>query len=548
MKSISGKRHFSGRGKKALLTGAFLVSSCAASTVASSSSSSEEKTSEEEILTSYPMVEGVETTEGLSYEIFVASFADSNGDGIGDFKGIEEKADYIASLGVNQVWLMPIHPTSSYHGYDVNDYYGVNSKYGTMDDFVSMVNTLKNKGVDVIIDMVLNHSGKNNPWFRESYNDFVEGKDPATSKSDWYVFKEEGGMGYYQYGDFYYEGNFSASMPEFNYDSLGWRNEVKNILRFWIEKGVKGFRFDAVLYFYYGDDKSNTEVCRFLRESVDEIQEGIYLVGEGWKQNGTLLNYYYPSGLGSFFDFAHSNAYDNTFLRFGKGMQNGTKFAKEIENLINKVKAADENSYPSFFISNHDTNRLSNNVNNDNDLKMTQNVIYLMPGTPYIYYGEEQNLYGVRGNEGSDGMRRLPMVWSNKEGAKYNCEVPDSTVRNLAERAKPWAEHSIEELEEDPLSTVNHLRKVGNVRNRLKGLRHASIEAIELEDSALMAYTLHADSDYIVYHNSYTEPKTIVVGEGLEIFDSIDILGKRPVYSGNSLTINGLSSVIMKAK
>ena len=110
MKSISGKRHFSGRGKKALLTGAFLVSSCAAPTVASSSSSSEEKTSEEEILTSYPMVEGVETTEGLSYEIFVASFADSNGDGIGDFKGIEEKADYIASLGVNQVWLMPIHP------------------------------------------------------------------------------------------------------------------------------------------------------------------------------------------------------------------------------------------------------------------------------------------------------------------------------------------------------------------------------------------------------------------------------------------------------
>ena len=540
---------FSGRKGKALLLGAFLFSltSCGGTNPTSSlepsvpNSSSEEAPKEE----GYKMVEGVKNDQGLSYEIFVSAFADSNGDGIGDFKGIAEKADYLSSMGVNRVWLMPIHPSSSYHGYDVNDYYDVRSDFGTMADFENMVNTLKSKGVEVIIDMVLNHSGINNPWFRQAVNDFREDNINSDSKKDWYSFSEEPRSGFSEYNGVYYECNFDRSMPEFNFDSVGWKEEVEKIFKFWLGKGVSGFRLDAVLYYYYRDNALNGEVCEFFKECVEDEYPYCYFVGEGWTSNSVLLKNFYPSGMGSFFDFDHSFAGsgNNLFGTTAKGMTEGVDFTKSISNFINAVKEACPTSYPSFFISNHDTDRPCDSLYKDEWLKTAASLIYLLPGTPYIYYGEEINLYGKRGDEQTDGMRRLPMVWKN-ENDEYRCNVADSAVRGLAEKVK-LAAHGASDLEKVPLSTVNHYKKVGNVRNRLKGIVDATIESVDAGDRDVVDYILKADKDYQILTNVGESSKTVDVRNGV-LFDSIDTSSIAPVLENGKIPIAPFSTAVIE--
>ena len=218
----------------------------------------------------------------LHYEIFVRTYCDSDGDGVGDFAGVASKAGYLQSLGVGAVWLMPINPSNSYHGYDVNDYYSVNPDYGTMADFESMVETLNEHGIDVVIDMVLNHSGLSNPWFSESYKDRQADDGSADSKADWYVWSDESGLNYHSYADAYYLGAFSPSMPEFNWDCAAFRDEVKKILGFWIGKGVSGFRLDATRYYYEFNMEKNVGALDYITDSARSFDPGCYIVGENW--------------------------------------------------------------------------------------------------------------------------------------------------------------------------------------------------------------------------------------------------------------------------
>jgi len=556
--------NLTGKKGKALVLGAFLLfplASCGGNSTSSETTtvpgvssqseitsaieSSSIVTSEEEKHFSYHFTEGVDNDQGLSYEIFVPAFADSDGNGVGDFKGIAEKADYLESMGVSRVWLLPIHPTSSYHGYDVNDYYAVNAKFGTMDDFQEMLGTLKEHGIEVVIDMVLNHSGKNNPWFPQAVEDFINGNINDDSKADWYSLSEEKKAGYAEYHGVYYECNFSDSMPEFNWDSPGFRAEVENILKFWLDKGVSGFRLDAVLYYYYNVHNKNTDACRYLRECVADEYPDCYFVGEGWTSNSILLNDYYPSTLGSFFDFDHSVASDNTFVTTAKGLTSGTRFSTTMASFVNGVKEVDENSFPSFFMANHDTDRTSQFLFKEHWQKLAASLIYLMPGTPYIYYGEEINLYGTRGEEQTDGMRRLPMVWK-MENDEYRCNVPDNAVKKIAEKIA-WCESGATDQEAVSDSVVNHYKKVGNVRNRLKGIVNATMEAISHEDIRnLVDYKLFADDTYRILTNTGADPIEVEV-EG-NLFDYIETMGELPTLSDGKLTIPAYSTAILLLK
>ena len=190
----------------------------------------------------------------VSYEIFVRSFYDSDGNGIGDFTGIKEKLPYLQDLGVKTLWLMPIHESPTYHGYDVIDYYGVNSDYGTMQEFEEMVSSAKEHNIDIMIDMVFNHSSTQNQWFIDSYNDYKNNNTSKGSKADWYCWSDKGKSGYTYYKNdlnSYYECRFDSSMPDFNTENEEVRAEFIKILKHWIDKGVKGFRFDAVKYFAF---------------------------------------------------------------------------------------------------------------------------------------------------------------------------------------------------------------------------------------------------------------------------------------------------------
>ena len=201
---------------------------------------------------------------GITYEIFVQSFADSNGDGIGDINGMTSKLDYLQNLGVEGIWLMPINPSPSYHKYDVADYYNVHPDYGTLDDFKNFVKEAHKRNIKVIIDMVLNHCGRTNRWFQEAL------KDPNSKYWDYFVWTHKNDPQTKVEGkiisgdssnsrrwvkvdgsDYLYYAYFGGSMPDLNYDNPKLREEVFKIGKFWLgEVGIDGFRLDAARHVF----------------------------------------------------------------------------------------------------------------------------------------------------------------------------------------------------------------------------------------------------------------------------------------------------------
>ena len=191
-------------------------------------------------------------------EIFVRSFYDSDGDRVGDFNGITAKLDDLSALGVGGIWLMPIHPSPSYHGYDVTDYYDVNPDFGTLADFEALLSEAHARGIRVIIDLVLNHTSNEHPWFQSAR--FVEN----SPYREWYNWSDTAKTGYNQGGSAYYESRFVASMPDLNLDNQEVRAEIEKIMRYWLELGVDGFRLDAVTSFYTGSAQKNKAFLKWL--------------------------------------------------------------------------------------------------------------------------------------------------------------------------------------------------------------------------------------------------------------------------------------------
>lgn len=501
----------------------------------------------------YDIDETVDNGGGsLHYEIFVRSFCDSDGDGIGDFLGVASKAQYLEDLGVSTVWLMPVNPSPTYHGYDVNDYYAVNPEYGTMEDFEQMLATLKEHGIEVVIDMVLNHSSAMNPWFLQSAQDFASGDVSATSKADWYVWSSQPQTGYYQFPQtgMYYLGNFSFGMPDFNWDSQEFRAEVKDILAFWLQKGVAGYRFDAVRYFYEESMPKNIEAMNYIAECCREVDPDAYLVGENWTYSTDEYFGYYDSGFDSFFDFRCSADYsmtNNSLIRAAKGLSNCYSFAQAVSSQISEVKKRRQTSYPSFFISNHDMNRSSASLYDDY-AKSGANLIYLLPGTPYIYYGEEIAMNGIRGNEGTDVARRLPMSWG-KGHEDEDPGFPEPGYEYVLEYNEPVSQGVYDQLE-DPRSLVNHYRKLGQIRNSIPWIKEATTEAIDLNNRSLCCFRLlgaEGESLLVVVNVSELSIEADVSSLGVEkIYDECDGIDLKARLEGGKLGIPGYSVVVLE--
>lgn len=218
------------------------------------------------------------------YEVFVYSFYDSDGDGIGDLKGLTENLDYIndgdpetdTDLGCNGIWLMPIMPSTTYHKYDVTDYEAIDPEYGTMDDFTTLVDECHKRGINVIIDFVMNHTSSQHEWFQTAYKyiqSLPEGAEPDASECpyvDYYNFSKEKLGGYYpvEGTDWYYEGQFWSEMPDLNWDNEMLKTEFEQIVQFWLDLGVDGFRLDAVKEFYSGADDKNIAVLTWFNDMV----------------------------------------------------------------------------------------------------------------------------------------------------------------------------------------------------------------------------------------------------------------------------------------
>ena len=544
------------------------------------------------------------------YEIFVRSFYDSDGDGYGDFNGITQKLDYLhpvgsasnsSSIGINGIWLMPVSPSPSYHKYDVKDYFDVDPMYGTMADFENMVEKCHEHHITLIIDMVLNHTSKEHEWFRnfceviraqqdkrdididEKYatyysyvtNEQMEAEGTAITSGSYTYYKMNGAR--YQKipgTDCYYECNFSDDMPELNYDSEYVWEEVEKICDFWIGKGVDGFRFDAVLYFYFNDTDRNTAVLRRIQEYCKTKNPGFYTIGEAWTGTPTVKEYF-RSGFDSFFNFTYANN-AGLIAKTVKG-KDGAAFAKRLQswnNTLKLVSATDAIDAP--FLSNHDMGRSSGYYTTLGQKKMAASLYQLMPGNTFIYYGEEIGLKGnTTDSTKKDPTARMPIKWSASEDGSKMTYPPNSDLT-----VKQDEVDGVYEQLRDENSLLTHYRLLLKLKNQNPQIARGTVTACDFGKSNIAAYTCVYDGTAVmVIHNlsleedsfdlsalgyaDFTELRGYLVAkaaEGETETDSAPVLGasseapaeteeKEAVVTleGGKLTIPGRTTVVLRS-
>ena len=371
------------------------------------------------------------------YEIFVYSFCDSDGDGIGDLQGVISKLDYLQELGVNGIWLMPIHPSPTYHKYDVTDYYAIDPQYGTMADFEALMEQCRERDISVILDLVLNHTGVDHPWFREAeaYLQSLEpGREPDAAQCpyvDYYFFSPSQVNGDY-YGvegtDWFYEGKFWPGMPDLNLENEDLREEIRNIMAFWMEKGVAGFRLDAAKEYFSGQPSRNIQVLNFLTQTAKSINPAAYLVAEVWEGFSTIADYY-QSGIPSLFNFAFgdSSGKITAVLRAVDNEKTVSSFATAQEKADKAYRANNPDYIDAPFLSNHDTGRIAGFCNREeNKMKLAAAMNLMMSGSAFVYYGEELGMAG----SGNDPSKRAPMLWNEARDAGTTnpppeCQLPE---------------------------------------------------------------------------------------------------------------------------
>ena len=401
------------------------------------------------------------------YEIFVYSFCDSDGDGIGDLQGVISKLDYLEALGITGIWFMPIHPSTSYHKYNVSDYYAIDPQYGTMEDFEQLIAECDKRGINVIIDLVVNHTGSEHAWFKEAVSylqNLPEGAEPNAEECkylDYYFFSKEPGSGARPVNgtEWYYEGMFDFTMPDINLGSEATREEIKNIMQFWLDKGVSGFRLDAAKEFYTGSVSKNVEVLSWIQETATSIKPDCYLVAEVW-ENFQTISKYYESGITSIFNFAFGNN-DGKITKVLQGAGNAsvvTTYATALEKADTAYRGMNPDYIDAPFLSNHDVGRIAGFAGRDeNKMKMAAAMNLFMGGSAFIYYGEEIGMLG----SGNDPSKRAPFYWN---------AARDNGTTNPPPECELPAEYPLGSLEEqvnDDSSLYNYYRQAIAIRNAL---------------------------------------------------------------------------------
>jgi glycosidase len=377
-----------------------------------------------QVLTDYINVSNVTTywwNDAIFYEVFIRSFYDQNGDGKGDIKGLTAKLDYLndgdstthTDLGVTALWLMPVMQSPSYHGYDVIDYRTIESDYGTNADFTALIEAAHKRGIKVIIDLVMNHTSDQNPWFTQSAS------STSSSYRNWYRWNttNPGGQWFNKNNSYYYA-VFGSGMPDLNYETPAVKTEMFDVARFWLQDmHVDGFRLDAVLYIFETATQTENAPQTFqfwkdFRSYYKSVNPDAFAVGEAWTSTGTILKYVENNGLDYCFEFNLESALINA-------VNNGD--ASGLKTKIEEVMA----TYPYLqfgtFLTNHDQERVMTTLGNDfSKAKLAAQLLLSIPGIPYLYYGEEIGTIGPKPDENI----RTPLQWNSSANAGFTTGTP----------------------------------------------------------------------------------------------------------------------------
>ncbi len=436
---------------------------------------------------------------GVWYEIFVRSFQDSDGDGVGDLQGVIQRLPYLAELGVSGIWLMPIHPSPSYHGYDVIDYLDVNPDYGTLDDVKELLQAAHALGIRVIIDFVPNHSSSRHPWFEAA-----AAGDPAFR--DYYVWSADppdwrgtrGGSAWHLNpvaANDHYLGLFSPGMPDLNHRNEHVRAAFQDVARFWLELGIDGFRVDAIQHMVESESGqiSNTpETYEWVREFVAFMKAEAphaFIVGETWTEMPAIIRYHEAADLPMSFDYPLWRALLSAVQ------------ARSAADLVDIVAQA-ESLYPDdavrgTFVSNHDQTRpgtlLSFPRRDEQRLKLLAGLLLTLPGTPFLYYGDEIGLPDGPGS--ADVEKRAPMRWTEPSpggGFGFTTGTPWTDPGEVPSGVSVAAQQA-------DLGSVWHAhRRLIELRNRLAALDDGDFSPLNAGSRAVLAATRTAGQERVL--------------------------------------------------
>lgn len=473
---------------------------------------------------------------GVTYEIFVASFQDSNGDGVGDLQGIISRMDYLESLGVKQLWLMPIHPSPSYHKYDVTDYEEIDPAYGTVEDFAQLVAACNGHGMTVMLDLVVNHTSSQHPWFQEACKALAAGTDSPYMQ--WYHFAQSSGDGYHAVPGaqgWWYEGRFGDHMPDLNLDNEEVRAEIAKIITLWQNRGVKGFRLDAVTSYYTGATGKNTDFLRFVNETAKANDPACYVVAEAWTDEATMMNLY-ASGIDSLFNFPAADS-TGTLLKVAlKG--NGAAVAKRLAAWNEQLRKANPDGVDAPFLTNHDMGRAAGVLRLGKHQEKAAAMLYLLlPGVPTVYYGEELGMTG----SGRDENKRLPMLWSAEEEAEL-CNPPAEADQH--QRLK----EGVDVQDKDSDSLLNCYRQLIAMRNQAPELLHGEMTAMDAGNDSVAFFTVKdGDSSVAVLVNASDEEEMTVDIPQLMGYTVLGSYGQVQCV-GETVTLAPISCVLLRVE
>ena len=512
------------------------------------------------------------------YQIYPKSFCDSNGDGFGDLRGVIGKLDYLQKLGVDYIWMTPffVSPQND-NGYDVEDYYNIDPRYGTMEDLEELIAEAGKRGIRLMFDMVFNHVSSRHEWFRKAmegdpyYKDFFffrRGKENGDPPTNWESKFGGNAWEYVEKFDEYYLHLFHVTQPDLNWDNENVRKELQKVIRFWMEKGVKGFRFDVVNLIskscfeddetgdgrkYYTDGPNVHKYLHELNRATFGTDAEIITVGE--MSSTSIENCYSYAGadtqeLSMVFSFHHLKV---DFMGNEKWVLVPADFGKLKDILFTwQTKMEEHHAWNAVFWCNHDQPRPVSRFGNEGPLwkesaKMLGTVIHCMRGTPYIYQGEEigmtntdftdisqfrdvesLNYYQILQDKGlaaRDALRivqihsrdngRTPMQWDDSKYAGFT---------DAASEQEPWigvnANHdriNAASQVEDEDSSFNHYRKLVRMRKELDVIAYGSFLPLAEKHPSVLAYRrTYEKQDLIVVNNFYGKECTWKSGLDME--------------------------------
>lgn len=523
------------------------------------------------------------------YEIYMPSFKDGNGDGIGDFSGIASKLDYLKELGIDGLWLTPFYPSPKVdNGYDISDYYGIDPEYGTMADFEKFILEAHKRDIRVIVDLVLNHTSSRHPWFQESKS------SKEHPKRDWYIWRDEpnnwesffGGSAW-EYDDEtnqYYYHAFAKEQVDLNWSNPKVKEAMFEVMEFWLEKGVDGFRLDVINFLKVNDSFLDNPFDAEKNEQIhlnDKDQEGIisiieeiaafvhqypdkFLVGEVGSEELDVLKRY--SGL---------NKLDVVF-NFNIGSIEEFDPEQIYRQLLSTEQAYDSAQIPTLFFSSHDMSRhISRFGGDENRAKLIAALMLTAKGVPFLYYGDEigmrdwitddivkmKDVQGLTAyklalqldhsfeealavaNEKSRDKSRTPMQWNALANAGFSEQQPWITIPNGASKI------NVDYQQKDPDSMLTFYKSLLKLRKEHFALRIGEYEFLRYTDGMIYFVKTDGVEKLFIAMNFSSHSKTLDVGAWIGTDPKLLLSTKRvSMEGGSTITILANEAIILKGE